>query len=154
MEESADAGDGDAAPESTCSPLPECEPPYFNDVWRSTDGATWELITESAGWSPRPGHQCEPLVDEVVCFGGFGLIENPMDHWRTTAGDDWQRLDGTPWNVTSQDQVKYDFDSIVVQTEAGPAVFTFGGDRETFDFSDPDNWLRVDDDVWTFAPGP
>ena len=27
-----------------------------------------------------------------------------------------------------------------------------GGDRETFDFDDPDNWLRVDDDVWIFGP--
>ena len=41
-----------------CDPLPDCELPYFNDVWRSKDGANWELVTESAGWSPRPGHQC------------------------------------------------------------------------------------------------
>ena len=24
--------------------------------------------------------------------------------------------------------------------------------RETFDFTDPENYLRVDNDVWTFAP--
>lgn len=136
----------------TCDPLPDCEPPYFNDVWRSTNGIDWELIDESAGWSPRPGHQCEALADEVVCFGGFGLIENPMDQWTTADGAEWELLNAAPWNVTDQADVKYDFDSIVVVTDAGPEVFTFGGDRETFDFSDPDNWLRVDDDVWRFGP--
>ena len=52
---------------------------YYNDVWRSLDGAVWELIAPSAGWSERPGHQCEVLRQEFVCFGGFGLVENPMD---------------------------------------------------------------------------
>lgn len=32
------------------------------------------------------------------------------------------------------------------------SVLTFGGDRETFDFSDPDNFRRVDNDVWQFFP--
>ena len=35
--------------------------------------------------------------------------------------------------------------------ETGPRVLTFGGDRETFDFADPENYLRVDNDVWTFT---
>jgi hypothetical protein len=45
--------------------------------------------------------------------------------------------------------VKYDFDALVVD---GTTVLTFGGDRETFDFADPENYLRVDNDVWSFAP--
>ena len=35
--------------------------PYFNDVWRSRNGAAWELVTPSAAWSPRPGHQAQVL---------------------------------------------------------------------------------------------
>jgi hypothetical protein len=31
-----------------------------------------------------------------------------------------------------------------------PSIFTFGGDRETFDFTDPINHLKLDD-VWRFA---
>ena len=57
--------------------LLEC--PYFNDVWRSQDGATWELVTSAAGWSARPGHQCQVLQDTIVCFGGFGFpIGSPL----------------------------------------------------------------------------
>lgn len=63
-------------------------------------------------------------------------------------------LSTPPWNAVSPADIKYDFDALVVggddEGEAS-AIFTFGGDRETFDFFDPLNYLRVDDDVWRFA---
>jgi len=135
----------------TCSPLPDCDPPYFNDVWRSVDGASWELVSDGAGWSPRPGHVCEVLYDEFVCFGGFGLTENPMDIWASSDGIDWRELSDTPWDAEKPEQMRYDFDSLVAEGPDGPALLTFGGDRETFDFADPENWTRVDNDVWAFA---
>lgn len=133
----------------TCEPLPDCEAPYFNDVWSTTDGATWDLVTEAAGWSPRPGHVCELLGNQFICFGGFGLIENPDDVWVSVDGRQWAVLDDPVWNAADPTLVKYDFDALVVD---GTTVLTFGGDRETFDFSDPENSLRVDNDVWRFAP--
>ena len=33
-----------------------------------------------------------------------------------------------------------------------PAIFTFGGERETFNFADPLNYRNVDRDVWRFGP--
>lgn len=136
----------------TCSPVPDCEAPYFNDVWRSTDGASWQLVTEAAGWSPRPGHVCKPLDGDLVCFGGFGLVDNPLDVWRSADGEIWSQLAGPPWNAEASDQAKYDFDAVsVVLEDQTEVVLTFGGDRETFDFDDPDNWLRIDDDVWQLS---
>ncbi|MEZ5244058.1 MAG: hypothetical protein R2707_03100 [Acidimicrobiales bacterium] len=136
----------------TCSPLPDCDAPYFNDVWKTPDGIEWTRVTEAAAWSPRPGHQCELLGEEFVCFGGFGLIENPDDVWRSPDGIEWTLLPGRPWNAAEPADVRYDFDSITIETETGPAILTVGGDRETFDFSDPENYLRVDDDVWRLGP--
>lgn len=130
-----------------CSPLPDCELPYFNDVWRSKDGASWELVTDSAGWSPRPGHQCAVSFGNIVCWGGFGLPDNPMDVWVSPDGATWEQVSDSPWNAQSTDDVKYDFEGIAV----GDVIYTFGGDRETFDFDDPDNYLRVDNDVWRYA---
>ncbi|MDH3682622.1 MAG: hypothetical protein OEV40_22025 [Acidimicrobiia bacterium] len=139
----------------TCEPTPGCEPPYFNDVWRSTDGANWEEVSPAAAWSPRPGHQCEVLGNDFVCFGGFGLEENPMDVWFSADGMQWAELAAPPWNAATSDDIRYDFDSIAVDTEEGPIILTFGGDRETFDFGDPDNYLRIEDDVWRLAaPAP
>ena len=138
----------------TCEPLPTCEPPYYNDVWRSSDGAQWELVTEAAEWVARPGHQCAVILEKFLCFGGFGLVQNPVDMWESDDGVTWTQLAQSPWDAASPDDIKYDFDVLV--TKSGPdseqmAVYTFGGDRETFDFSDPTNYLRIDNDVWRFS---
>ena len=54
----------------------------------------------------------------------------------------------------SPDQAKYDFDSAVIGDEHGrEAIYTFGGDRETFNFADPTNYLRVDNGVWKLNLG-
>jgi hypothetical protein len=137
-----------------CDPArPDRCPPYFNDVWRSADGEDWEQVTAAAGWSPRPGHQCVVMLKRFVCFGGFGLPTNPADMWMSRTGANWWQLPIAPWNATSPDDVKYDFDALVARRAPWlpPEIFTFGGDRETFDFQDPTNYLRVDDDVWRFG---
>jgi hypothetical protein len=137
-----------------CLPTSERCPPYFNDVWRSRDGATWEQVTPAAGWSPRPGHKCEVLQGKIICFGGFGLPVNPTDAWWSGSGRRWQKLEGNSWNASSTDEAKYDFDSAVIRDGHGrPAIYTFGGDRETFAFGDPTNYLRVDNDVWRLSLG-
>jgi len=146
-----------------CAPLP-CAPPYFNDVWRTQDGANWELVTASAGWSPRPGHQCVVVLDQFICFGGFGLSQdpenpfepsNPVDVWASEDGAHWEKVSDSPWNATTPDEIKYDFKAIPIRAARSSGlrgVLTFGGDRETFDFLDPKNYLNVDNDVWLFAP--
>jgi hypothetical protein len=133
----------------TCQPQPGCTLPYFNDVWRTRDGAHWDEVTSAAGWSPRPGHKCEAVYDRLVCFGGFGQPTNPVDVWVSGDGATWRQLAGPPWNAASPDEIKYDFDTAVATDRNGrPAIYTFGGDRETFDLSNPTNYLRVDHDVW------
>jgi hypothetical protein len=134
--------------------------PYFNDVWRSHDGASWELVTAAAGWSPRPGHQCQVVQDTIVCFGGFGFPAgdptvpvHPSDVWASRDGENWAQTSDAPWNASSSADVKYDFDSLVVEGEPdgmGPSIFTFGGDREA-SFLAPSPML-VDNDVWRFSP--
>lgn len=131
---------------------PGCVPPYFNDVWRSSNGKNWKQLTSAAGWSPRPGHKCEVIKGKIVCFGGFGLPTNPTDAWWSKSGSTWTKLPGNSWNAVSPVEVKYDFDSAVIPGgPGGQAIYTFGGDRETFDFADPENYLRVDNDVWRLS---
>jgi hypothetical protein len=47
----------------------------------------------------------------------------------------------------NDDVIVTDADSL----DPAPAIFTFGGDRETFDFDDPENYLRIDDEIWKFS---
>ena len=146
----------------TCESGERC-PPYYNDVWRSRNGATWELVTAEAPWSPRPGHQVLSILGRFVLFGGFGLSPdpsapfapaNPMDVWVSRDGADWEMLEGAPWNAVEPAQIKYDFAAIATpggRGDARPRILTFGGDRETFDFTDPTNHLNIDNDVWSFT---
>ena len=135
------------------------EPP-FADVWRTRNGVRWELVTASA-WLPRSGHKCGVLWRKIMCFGGFNLFGNPMDVQTSTDGIRWQALDppaSPPWDASSPLEIKYDFDIVVTREEGfRSAIYTFGGDRETFG-SPPasplplEDDLRVDNDVWRFAP--
>ncbi len=139
---------------------------YFNDVWRSPDGASWELVTPSADWSPRPGHQCVVMLQQIVCFGGYGEIPgfppapaNPTDIWSSDDGKTWTELmppAAPPWNGGSPDAMKYDFDALVVSGNRKgqrPSIMTFGGDRERFGLSSQENATRIDNDVWILSPG-
>lgn len=148
-----------------CNPTtPRC-PPYFNDVWKSKDGRHWQRVTADAGWSPRPGHQCEVLFGRFYCFGGFGISDdpsmpfkpaNPVDIWASYNGAQWTQLSGSaapPWNAAGPEDIKYDFAAFPVYWVNGrfrPSIFTFGGDRETFDPTDFLGFQKVDNDVWQF----
>lgn len=128
---------------------------YFNDVWRTRDGKHWELVTDNAGWSPRPGHKCSVLDNHFVCMGGFGIPFNPMDIWVSKNGANWSKVSDSPWNAMSPDDIRYDFDMLTVKGGMGglkPSIFTFGGDRETFILPPEVNFFRVENDVWRYGP--
>ncbi len=102
------------------------------------------------------------MDDKIVVFGGFGLStdptdpfkpSNPMDMWASTDGANWELLEQVPWNAELPDEIKYDFDALVA-SDGSDVIYTFGGDRETFNPFDPLNYLNVDNDVWSFAPVP
>lgn len=149
----------------TCIPGLRC-PPYYNDVWSTKDGVNWKLVKEEAEWPSRPGHRVEKLNNQFVLFGGFGLStdptdpfkpSNPVDMWISRNGKKWKLINNTPWNASTPAEIKYDFASLVARggpNSNGPAIYTFGGDRETFDFSDTLNYLNIDSDVWSFNISP
>lgn len=75
-------------------------------------------------------------------------MANPKDVWASGDGASWRLTSESPWNAIEPSEIKYDFATQTV----GTTVYTFGGDRETFNFTDPLNYLQLDNDVWTFEP--
>lgn len=68
-----------------------------NDVWRSTDnGATWKLITSTAGWPGRASHSSVVMPDgTIVLMGGSTCDVGLMN-------DVWQSRDGgLTWNMVN-----------------------------------------------------
>lgn len=74
-----------------------------NDVWCSTNGADWTLITDSADWSPRYAHEVVVLRDTMWLIGGLedyygDIILN--DVWYSTNGADWTWVtDSADWQA-------------------------------------------------------
>ena len=54
------------------APCPEFLPSsnFFNDVWRSADGITWEQVTEAAPSDPRAGLSAAVLGDHIYVMAG------------------------------------------------------------------------------------
>jgi len=78
-----------------------------------------------------------------------------MDFWVSSDGADWKRISDSPWNATLAKEIKYDFKALPVtggKHGPPPSIFTFGGDRETFKFTDPENYLQVDNDAGAVSP--
>ncbi len=71
---------------------------YKNDVWSTTDGATWTQESAGADWPTRSHHSIVDYSGTLVLVGGYngsGL----SDIWKSTNGVDWTQtsLPG-PWS--------------------------------------------------------
>ena len=74
-----------------------------NDVWSSSDGQQWELVTSRAGWSPRALHQAVVLNDKIWILGGGNYKPNMQvlnDVWCSEDGIHWTKvLEQAPWKA-------------------------------------------------------
>jgi hypothetical protein len=63
---------------------------WLNDVWSSSDGATWSRETTAAPWSPRAAQYSVVFRDRLWIYGGKGIEANGRggfadDVWAMTA---------------------------------------------------------------------
>jgi len=65
-----------------------------NDVWCSTDGKTWEQVTDHAPWSPRLWFSAVTYRDHMWVVGGWSNhpAKNWDDVWYSRDGKDWHEL--------------------------------------------------------------
>lgn len=72
---------------------------YLNDVWSSSDGATWTQVTSAAPWAGRQFHNVAVFADKMwVVAGGTAASEGgSTDVWYSTDGSNWVNLPNTPW---------------------------------------------------------
>ena len=72
----------------------------MKDVWSSSDGATWSLITSTAGWSGRRQHSV--YDNKLYLMGGFDVPRLLNDVWSSTDGETWTQLNTPGWNPRRQ----------------------------------------------------
>lgn len=67
-----------------------------NDVWSSSDGVNWDLVTIDTGFSPRNLLKSFTYDNKLWIIGGFA---NGIGNTR----DIWNSEDGTNWNLVKAD---------------------------------------------------
>lgn len=71
---------------------------YFNDVWSSADGLTWELHLDHAPWVARVYHDVAVFDGRLWVMEGVGSDgKNTNDVWYSSDGVRWHELPATPW---------------------------------------------------------
>jgi hypothetical protein len=64
-----------------------------NSVYSSTDGATFKVVIEKAGFTARTAHQVVVFKDKLYLIGGITVIGNDFkklnDVWSSTDGKNW-----------------------------------------------------------------
>ena len=73
--------------------------PYFEDVWKSTNGENWTQIVDNAPWLGRRGHSLitfnDGTGDALYLIGGFSV--NEETGVRAYNNDVWKSADGASW---------------------------------------------------------
>lgn len=113
-----------------------------NDVWCSSDGKVWELVTKSAGWSARAYHQAVVFGDKMWILGGGDYVPNHHamnDVWCSEDGETWTQVtDAAPW------EPRLWFSAVVYRG----CMWVLGGwskSRDNFG----DVWYSRDGESWT-----
>ncbi len=71
---------------------------FYNDVWSSPDGVSWEQHLAHAPWEPRQFHDGAVWDGKLwVLEGGRTDCGNRTDVWYSPDGSNWAELPGTPW---------------------------------------------------------
>ena len=118
-----------------------------NEVWCSTDGATWQQTTAKAAWSPR-------LASALVEFKGrMFLLGGSENYYFGTAAslknDVWSSADGIHWELLTADAGwaprAYHQAAVLDDT-----IYVFGGGNYVPDYAaHNDVWASKDGKHWT-----
>jgi hypothetical protein len=114
-----------------------------NDVWSSSDGKNWELVTASAPWSPRAYHQAVVLNGKIYVLGGGNYVPQYVaynDVWSSADGVNWQlETAAAPWHT------RIWFSSVVYRNR----IWILGGWSNNPYKNWSDVWYSQDGKNWT-----
>ena len=105
-----------------------------NDVWSSLDGKNWSLVTDSADWSARGGHQALVHNGRMYVLGGRDAVGHRNDVWSSADGKNWEEETGSAdWTLALYRAVAHN----------GRMYVTGGYNRS-------DVWSSADGSSWRF----
>jgi hypothetical protein len=113
-------------------------PPFYNDVWYSTDGATWTQATANAGFSPRSGHSSVVFDNKIWVIAGNSSSVEKNDVWYSTDGATWIQA-----TANAGFSPRHGHSSIVFDNK----MWVIAGEDASWPRSDI--WYSTDGIIWT-----
>ncbi len=114
-----------------------------NQVWRSKDGAGWDQVKPSAGWSPRIAAASVEFRGRMWILGG---TENYyFGDAKSLKNDVWSSADGKTWTLETE-HAEWSPRAYHQAAVLGDRIYVFGGGNYV-----PEYFAR--NDVWSSADG-
>ncbi len=117
-----------------------------NDIWVSSDGINWELVTSSTPWGNRIT-AFTVFQDKIWIFGGADVNNNLYDDvWVSEDGINWTKvLENAPWRKRFTSVTTFD-----------NKIYLLGGVEFTENLDNPfvfknDVWYSLDGIDWTLV---
>ncbi len=125
---------------------------FYNDVWRSEDGASWTRITDNAGWSARGMIGGQAVLNGRMWVLGGGTYDTPEVPTREFKNDVWSSADGVTWR---QDLVEAPWEPRQYHDVAAwdgklwvIAGYHVGNLSDVWYSADGQTWLEVPNTPW------
>lgn len=117
----------------------------LGDIWKSADGKTWDLVTQTPGFQPRSGHGVVVVNEVVYVIAGWVNNKCMHDLWKSTDGSQYTMLSNNTWDCSEDSCGKFDFWPVV--HDNNKTIITIGGSNAYSTFG------KLWADTWTFALG-
>jgi len=146
---------------------------YTNDVWKSTDGATWQLIKERSypeldslyDWFPRMNHTVVAAQhggqNYLYLIGGSTMLEGHSarysmkyfnDVWRSTDGINWENLHSEDYGIRAGHAATVDPVTQRIYIQGGMFGVIFEGENNETQPLPDWRWLWSSDDGIHWTP--
>lgn len=91
---------GQTLDEFAPSPVGPRAPVFYSDVWSSTDGVTWTLVSDGNAWAPRSMIIGSAVKDGYMWLVGGGAYDTGGQP-RVYKNDVWRSQDGIAWQCVT-----------------------------------------------------
>jgi hypothetical protein len=119
----------------------------YHDVYSSSDGRSWTLITSGADWSPRG-----LMIGSVIYNGKMWILGGGTYDQRTYLNDVWNSSDGANWTRMTADApwTGRQYHDVAVFDNK---IWVLAGGTAQSEAGSTDVWYSTDGQQWTNLPG-
>lgn len=121
---------------------------YYNDIWNSKDGFTWNKVVENAPWQERADFNLFVYNNKLWIVGGKNE-NNDLPQW---LNDVWNSDDGITWNKVTQHGPWQTRESMSVNIHDNK-MYLIGGHSLTNWHLYQDIWESIDGKNWNKVGG-